>query len=229
MATANEHVYTPGAFPTIDQRMLEVTITNTLFEGLRFFALHLPGRRDLPDGKRDGPLAVLASAFHAAWKGGPVVLAGDFNADPYHREIAARGYFWAVRDRSELSHRRVQRLPSAPGLDVVHSGKVHPAATDLRALVTLADRSPLYNPMWKWLPERRKHPRGTHYYLDDDCGISWHCYDQILLSPELVEHVQDFRVLSKLGKTNLIEGDQKKPIETGYSDHLPVTLVLDRH
>lgn len=225
VSTMNGQALAPGGFPNVDQRMIEVTLTNTAFESLRFFAVHLPSRRDLSEGQRDAPLSRLAHAFHDAWGGGPAVLAGDFNADPYHREIAARGFFWAVRDRGELTDRRRQILRSELSIDVRHGGKTYPSASDLRGLPTLRDRSPLFNPMWKCLAERREHPRGTHRYLDDHCGISWHCYDQILLSPDLVESVQRLRILTRLGRATLIDAQRKRPTKA-YGDHLPVKLEL---
>jgi hypothetical protein len=97
---------------------------------------------------------------------------------------------------------------------------------DLKMARSASQRALLYNPMWKMMPERSRHPRGTCVHRDDHSIVGWHCYDQIIVSTHLAERANAVRVLCKLGDAWLMTARHKDPSDTNYSDHLPVELVL---
>jgi hypothetical protein len=84
---------------------------------------------------------------------------------------------------------------------------------------------PLYNPMWRWLPEREAHPRGTYYRKHDDSVVTWQCLDQVLVSPDLASLIERVDILPRMNRATLIEADKVKMNED-YGDHLPVELTL---
>jgi hypothetical protein len=155
-----------------------------------------------------------------------MVVAGDFNADPFHREVAARSAFWAARDRADLSLTRRARTPTTLNVPVFFVDREITTAADLEMALSASARTPLYNPMWQMMPERSRHPRGTYVYRDDHSIVEWHCYDQIIVSTHLAERADPVRVLCKLGGAWLMTAKHKRPLDTGYSDHLPVELDL---
>lgn len=220
----------PEGVPPFAHRMLAVALAGKGWSRLQLVAVHLPNRRDVPEGpQREVGLTRLADAFHAFWqqKGrGPVVVAGDFNADPFHREVAARSAFWAARDRSDLSLMRRARRQTTLGVPVFFGNQQITTASGLETALSARKRTPLYNPMWQMMPERSRHPRGTFVYHDDHTIVGWHCYDQIIVSSHLAENADAVRVLRKLNDTWLMNASHKKPLDGGYSDHLPVELDL---
>lgn len=127
----------------------------------------------------------------------PMVIMGDFNADPYDPEIGAREALFAIRDRAELK-RKLRSHPSRP----------------------------LYNPMWSLLPESDTRPRGTFLLKGDPYrGIRWRLCDQIIVSRELVESIQGPpEILSDIGATKLANRNGL-PVKT-VSDHFPVQMRI---
>lgn len=231
LKTTEAVVYNACSIPQADRRMMEVMVTAPGLPKLRFVAVHLPNRRDMPhDMLRGSTVSALVGELRARPRDGSLIVAGDFNADPYHEEIAGRAYLWAVRDREELEKVRPTSLPGDPGLPIMHQGKIYASLTELHAKPTYGDRRPLYNPMWRWLAERRASPRGTYHFVDEVNGIPWRCYDQILLSSELIEYAGPARILDRLSKRDvLVTRKQAYPDGKSYSDHLPVQLTLTRN
>jgi len=220
----------PEGVPPFAHRMLALSLAGKSWSNLQLVAVHLPNRRDVPEGpERDVGLTHLADAFHMFWQQrgrGPVVVAGDFNADPFHREVAARSAFWATRDRTDLSLMRGPRRQNTLSVPVFFGSRKITTATQLEAVLSARKRTPLYNPMWQMIPERSRHPRGTFVFHDDHTIVGWHCYDQIIVSSHLAEHADPVRVLRKLNSTWLMTASHRKPLDSGYSDHLPVELDL---
>lgn len=180
--------------------------------GLQVLGVHLRDRGTSPEGQGRGvDSAGWQRDFLEFWKGGPLVVLGDFNADPYEPEVCARsGGFFALRDRETLwkSPRWVDKTP----------------------------RLPLFNPMWQHLREKRwPEPRGTFAYDDEKRGIRSWIYDQILLGGsgfELLDGlVEGPLVHGKLGESWLITKQDGRSAG-GYPspslwDHLPVSVLVD--
>jgi len=85
----------------------------------------------------------------------------------------------------------------------------------------------LYNPTWR-LHGGRCGAQGSYYRSADESGLGpWHIFDQILVSPELVdESGVDPEVVCSVGTIALARrtGTPNRQIA---SDHLPVRLLLD--
>lgn len=128
----------------------------------------------------------------------PLIVMGDFNAEPYHEELCTHGGFLALRDRKEVL--RDWRDP-----------------TNSRPI------QPLYNPMWCLLPEQLKHPSGTLKLSTHAQGVRWRHCDQILVSRELVDMIDGKpQIPSRLGGVMLT--NRRGNPDEAISDHLPVRL-----
>ncbi|HSN99824.1 MAG TPA: hypothetical protein VLS89_16120, partial [Candidatus Nanopelagicales bacterium] len=151
----------------------------------------------------------------------------DFNAHPFDEEIALRTCLWATREKAELGDERDLIPPGfEPAMDVVHQGVRHAAQGSLGGVETLRRIKPLYNPMWRWLPERDGHPRGTYYRKHDDSVVTWQCTDQILVSPDLAPRIDRIDILDRMGAEVLVQPDRVM-MNKSYGDHLPVELTLE--
>jgi hypothetical protein len=147
-------------------RMTGATFGGDVWGGVQVLGVHLRDRMIRQEGQERGVDAVgWQRDFLRFWRGGPLIVLGDFNADPYHSEVCARaGGFFGLRDRDTLDWR-------GPVLD--DDG---------------VPRLPLYNPMWAHLAEKTDGaPRGTLNYANPRKGIGSWCYDQILVSRDLVD------------------------------------------
>jgi hypothetical protein len=127
------------------------------------------------------------------------IVAGEFNDNPFDDSLVSRDHLWAIRDGADLMTR--SRL------------------TD--------HRPPLYNPMWRLLPEQKSPPHGTFEYLDnDESGVRWSHIDQVLTSPSLYDLIQEVVILHALGGT-LIATDRGVPKSLFASDHLSVLATFE--
>ena len=131
----------------------------------------------------------------------PLVMLGDFNADPYDAEVSARNGMFAVRDSAET-------------------------VRDWESVLVAGPMRPLYNPMWHLLPESGTRPGGTYLLNSQDRGIRWRLCDQILVSRDLVSRIDGLpEILPKLSTTRLTTKDGNP--QTSISDHLPVQLRIN--
>jgi exonuclease III len=171
--------------------------------GLQIVGLHSHDRLTFPKESERPMLAqTLRRHIDSFWDATcPLVIMGDFNADPYDPEVSARAGLYAVRDREETDGTRPSVLADNPAV------------------------RPLYNPMWQLLPEDRAQPGGTLYIDDESRGIRWRIYDQIVVSPNLIPKLHSPpAILSSVGGTNLL-GKYRHPAK-GVSAHLPVQLSI---
>lgn len=126
------------------------------------------------------------------------IVLGDLNENPFDHALVSRECLWAIRDRSDLDGK-----------------SKHPDG-----------RPPLFNPMWRFLPETDDPPHGTHEYLDnDESGIRWAHLDQILLSPSAVGLLKGLEILVALDGVAIVTAGGK-PDKVKSSDHLPVMAIL---
>ena len=130
---------------------------------------------------------------------GSVVMLGDFNANPFDAEVCGSEGLFAVRDRSEARKEWASPL-LAPG----------------------KRQRPLYNPMWSLLPEDAERPAGTHTF-DRAHMLHWRLYDQILVSPDLIDTIREPpEILAEIAGQRLLTDAGN--IDKSISDHLPVQL-----
>ena len=164
-------------------------------------AIHAGSRGSSQGAKRIAKAVNARASVDKFLPGSPKVVFGDFNANPYEAEMCSPDCFFALRNRDELASK--------------------------------SNKEPLYNPFWSWLAEVPAHgpARGTLYYPSDESGFPWQCYDQILLSKDLIEHAQPSLIhchLPRGAERQILtkKADNFRPKGAPYSDHLPVELSL---
>ncbi len=145
------------------------------------------------------------AALDEFWQNDPLIVMGDFNANPWSGELMSRRGFLASREADWLEHHREEyKLAFARGT-----------------------RRPLFNPMWQ-LAVRTGWAAATYKGRHDD--VVCHLIDQIVLSEDFVAKTSSFlpNVLSQMetstGVTKLVGDDGH--LSPGWSDHLPVRLDL---
>ncbi|WP_437279368.1 endonuclease/exonuclease/phosphatase family protein [Sorangium sp. So ce375] len=219
--------FIPGVQRAAAERMVGVDVKAPRLGLIQMVGVHLPDLRNLPrDWPRERIVASLSDQMRLFWNGGPLVVLGDFNAHPFDREIALRTSLWATRDKIDLNDER-DPIPARDdfGMDIFHQGERYASRADLAGVKSFQKLRPLYNPMWRWLPERGAHPRGTYYRKDDDSVVTWQCLDQILVSPDLASRIERLEILDRLGDEVLVEAN-RMTMNGEYGDHLPVELAL---
>ncbi len=187
---------------------------------LQVMGVHIDGHLHGSPSSRQDNIRTSVGQIVNWWRGGPLVVLGDFNADPYHMEMcASESGFYALRDRDIIEWSR--------------------EPTSSRKWL----RFPLYNPMWRHLQEKNTHllaqreqdipeARGTNKFTDKYGELSSRVYDQILVSRDLMDKIVDGpNILSTLEAQQLITPrDGRGP--GGYPkekmcDHLPITMKID--
>jgi endonuclease/exonuclease/phosphatase family metal-dependent hydrolase len=133
------------------------------------------------------------------WVRGSLIILGDFNANPFDPEVCGSEGIYAVRDRVDARQERASPL------------------------VPLGEKQrPLYNPMWALLPESTTRPAGTHVH-DARVTLRWRLYDQILLSPDLIDAIQDPpEIRTEVAGQRLLSAHGN--LDETISDHLPVQV-----
>jgi Endonuclease/Exonuclease/phosphatase family len=208
------------------ERMVGARISAPSFRDVQIVGVHFPDRRQLPAGHaRERVVGELAREIHLFWDDGPLILLGDFNANPFHPELAERRFLWAIRDRGDLEQGHplvTQRL--RVDHPVLSGGQRYGSLEEMQRGLGLRPRKPLFNPMWRWLSEQTKHPRGTFHYDGEDTIVPWNCLDHVIVSSHFVERLR-VRILTQIGGKQLIDAGRKS-IRSRYGDHLPVEAVF---
>lgn len=81
----------------------------------------------------------------------------------------------------------------------------------------------LYNPTIHWLSEELEN-YGSFYYSGDCANPIWNCYDQALVSPELMNSINSYNYLKRMGVRGLIA---KVRPNSKISDHLSLLVDID--
>jgi len=185
-----------------DSRMIGATIADSseAWGPVGVVAIHARSR-DSSQGANRIAKAIKARAQIDEYLAGPMVVLGDFNANPYEAEMCSPDCFFALRNGDELA-----------------------AKSDKEPLY-----NPFWN--WLAEVPRDGAARGTLYYPSDESRFPWQCYDQILLSKGLVAHVRAALIrcdLPRGGDRQILtkKADDFRPKGDPYSDHLPVELSL---
>jgi hypothetical protein len=181
------------------QRMAVIAVEGAAVSPLSVVGYHGESRGAAPDRSRIG--ADARREIDKRCGQGSVVMLGDFNANPFDAEVCGSAGLFAVRDRGEARKRWASPL-----------------------LAIGEDQRPLYNPTWSLLPEDAGRPAGTHVY-DRARMLHWRFYDQILVSPDLIDTIREPpEILAELAGTRLLTDAGN--IDKSISDHLPAQLRI---
>jgi hypothetical protein len=139
------------------------------------------------------------------WKGGPLVVLGDLQYNPFEALITGRRGIHALREKD--------------GLD-----------SELQLPQTTRKVRPLYNPMWHLLADGPSGAKGT-FHIRGDTDLVWHCIDQIIVSADLKPLLGAPTILTSLKDASATDRvlltTAGLPDEKRYSDHLPVQMTID--
>jgi hypothetical protein len=199
----NRHEYEP----TIDdmRRLEGVTLRSESWQDLQVLGVHAWDRKSRYESEdRQTWAGIMNDVVRDFWSGGPLIVMGDLNAHPWSPEITDRSGLYALRRK-----------------DWPEQGSGKLAGKDKHA-------TPLYNPMWQLLADDARGGHGTIFYPKRD--LRWHCFDQIIVSDHLREHIGPPAVLTQLCDRTLVDGKgapRKRRDKAELSDHLPVQVTVD--
>ena len=168
-------------------------------------AVHLPSKLHQSKGDQAQLATRLLGSIRAAEeKVGHqrTMVVGDLNMSPFEDGVVGSEALHAVMDR-----------------DVARQGS---------RIVQGEERRFMYNPMWSRLGDASPGPPGTYYYTHSGpLSYFWHAFDQVLLSPGLLDFYRDeLAVLSEAGGQSLLT-PRGLPGANGGPDHLPILFSLD--
>lgn len=127
------------------------------------------------------------------------IIIGDLNASPFDDELIQKDSFNAVLYKEIIRKRK----------EVVYQGRKFRL---------------LYNPILNHISERN-HQYGSFYYTGGSKSLYWYCYDQILMTRDLIDSFQGMEYCQSInGKSLLKEISPNKSI----SDHLPLIAKFGR-
>ncbi len=197
--------------PQLDeQRRLDGVAINSSkgWGNLKVLGLHAWDRRSRSTRiDRNAWMSIMRNILDVFWSGGPLLVLGDLNANPWESEVTSRMGLYALRYKDWPINQEDSKRPG-----VAKYAK------------------PLFNPMWQLLGDDSGE-RGTLHY--DKLDLRWHCFDQIIVSKELREFLGKPTVLTKLLNEDLVDKHgvpKKKKIgkdKLVFSDHLPLQVVIE--
>lgn len=123
------------------------------------------------------------------------IIIGDFNVNPYDKEIIDFYCFNAV-----LFKRLIEE-----------NEYTHPRSDKKKRF---------YNPILSYISEENE-MYGSFYYDSSPTTTYWHCLDQIIVRKSLVDNIENIKYLKKIDGKELLSG--KKP-DSCISDHLPLLV-----
>lgn len=126
------------------------------------------------------------------------IVMGDLNANPYDREMLLPNAFNAMLFKGILRNKTARTW----------CGDEYPF---------------LYNPTIHWLSEESEN-YGSFYYSGDCTSPIWNCYDQALVSPELMDRIKSYSYLKRIGDRDLVANVRP---DSKISDHLPLLVDID--
>lgn len=125
------------------------------------------------------------------------IILGDFNANPYDTEMLATNAFNSVLFKALIKQKE---------FTVVNKERFRR----------------LYNPILDYISED-SHMYGSIYNTNKSDSPIWHCFDQVLVTKELVDCIQNVSYLRMISNTSLMAN--VKPNKC-ISDHLPLLVVI---
>lgn len=131
-----------------------------------------------------------------------VIIAGDFNADPFEEVMLKANYFHAL-----------------PYADIVENKRERD--------VYGKNYQMFYNPMWNFFGDLNT-PHSTCYY---DSGGAFnfykHIFDQVIVSADMVKYFDkdNLKIVTETSSGVLADG-KGIPNRKEYSDHLPIVFGI---
>ena len=127
------------------------------------------------------------------------IIIGDLNASPFDEELIQKDSFNAVLYKQIIQDKG----------EIVYRNKRYRL---------------LYNPILNYISETN-HQYGSFYYTSGSKSLYWYCYDQILMTKDLINRFQGMEYCQTVqGKTLLKNICPNKSI----SDHLPLIAKFER-
>lgn len=171
--------------------------------GFNLCVVHLSSKRFRSGPSTDQNAALearLLQDFEARVGSDRTVVIGDFNLHPHDAGMVGVAGFHAVMDR--------QRAKSG---NRIVNGRSHRY---------------FFNPMWGLYGDAIERPAGTyHYDSSEEAHQFWTLYDQVLVSPSLLESLPRdcVRITAAIGGISLT-CDRHRPNRKVASDHLPLVF-----
>lgn len=186
-----------------------VSTFEVTLDGMKPFllaTLHLPDPHNFHESDRSDLAPRWAKhirTIETSEKHSRTVLVGDFNMDPFERGMISSESLHAVMTRETAE--KIERTVQGESLPF------------------------FYNPMWGFYGDRTPGPPGT-YYLQKSVPVNyfWHMYDQVLVRPELIDHLRHVQILDHDGQESLVDEGTGLPDSSNGSDHLPLLFRIER-
>lgn len=133
----------------------------------------------------------------------PMMVAGDFNMNPFEPGMISSDGFFALMDKDLVKK-------SQDGKKI--QGR---------------DTKPLYNPLWNTLGDLTSGPKGSFFYQKSTpVNYFWNIFDQVLFSHHLVESIEDVILIDQLSTGSLADANGM-PCKKSASDHFPLYFKIN--
>lgn len=127
------------------------------------------------------------------------VIIGDLNASPFDEELIQKDAFNAVLYKEIIRRKK----------EIMYAGKKFRL---------------LYNPILNYVSETNCQ-YGSFYYTGGIKSLYWYCYDQVLMTRELMDDFQGMEYCQSIGGKSLLK--EVRP-NASISDHLPLIAKFER-
>lgn len=127
------------------------------------------------------------------------IIIGDLNSSPFDEELIEKDAFNAVLYKTVIQQKE----------HIIHQGK------QFRFL---------YNPILHYISENN-HQYGSFYYSGGINPLYWYCYDQILMTKDLIGSFKEMQYCQSIHGKSLLK---KVRPDDSISDHLPLMVTFER-
>ncbi len=172
----------------------------TLLKTYIIVGLHLEDRRNYDSDDRINTIKSITSdleRIERQFQCKNTIVIGDFNANPFDKEIVGYHGFNAVLFKAVMEECEVRTRQSN-------------------------EKQRFYNPMIHYISEDTR-MYGSYYYTSDSSNLYWYCFDQVLFRKPLINDINSIQYIKKIGETDLIARSQPKSC---ISDHLPLFVSI---
>jgi exonuclease III len=171
---------------------------------LLVFFLHLPSKQYAKEDDQLEYLKGLREEIETTRKESKInniILLGDFNVNPFEKGMILASAMNAVA--CAYTAKKINR--------------------------TIKNKTYrfFYNPMWNLFGDADKKP-GTYFYnAATQVNYFWNMFDQVLLSPELIDYFEldSLKIINSVANKSLVKRESFRP-DANISDHLPIYFSL---